>query len=156
MVRLMNVFWTGSVTESDDGDGVIKVFPVTLRAVFGPLVYRSRCCRLALMLSFVGMKLRVWPPWGAVVPPVSGGRGDPKIFPLSHSYATSSLVLAAGAGTMTNNIRTQDMNVELCSRLEIQIHYVFNLINNLYTTITTYAYQGCKMQYCLLLLFIYI
>lgn len=103
---------TGSVTENDD-DGIIKVFPVTLRAVFGPPVYRSRCCRPALMLSFGGMKLRVWRPLGVVVPPVSDDQGDPKIFPSSHSYAMSSLVLAAGAGTTTNNIRTQDLNVQI-------------------------------------------
>ncbi len=47
------------------------------------------------------------------MPPVSDGQGDPKIFPSSHLYATSSLVLTAGAGTMTNNIQTQHMNVQI-------------------------------------------
>lgn len=84
----------------NDVDNMIKLFPVSLKVVFGPLVYRSRCCRLALMLSFGGMKLRVWLPWGAVVPLFSDGLGDPKIFPLSHSYVMSSLVLAAGASLL--------------------------------------------------------
>lgn len=100
-------FLTGLVTGNDEG--VMMMFPVTLRVASGPPGCRSRCCRLALMLSFGGMKLRVWPPWGAVSPLVSGGQGGLEIFLSSHLYAGFSLVQAVGAET-----REYIWNIKFC------------------------------------------